>query len=54
MLLWRVASEDLAVDISSIEVVPFMLVPMYIHSHQAKIAKINLFSNLCNFCIIRI
>jgi len=26
MLLWSVASEDLAVDISLVEVVPFMLV----------------------------
>jgi hypothetical protein len=32
MLLWSVASEDLAVDISSVEVVPFLLVPMYIGS----------------------
>ncbi|WP_224037615.1 hypothetical protein [Clostridium gelidum] len=29
-LLCSVASEDLAIDISSVEVVPFMLVPMYI------------------------
>ena len=26
MLLWSVASDDLAVDISSVEVVPFLLV----------------------------
>ena len=26
MLLWSVASEDLAIDISSVEVVPFLLV----------------------------
>jgi len=40
MLLWSVASEDLAVDISSVEVVPFLLVPMYIHSRQAYLSII--------------
>jgi len=28
MLLWSVASDDLVVDISSVEVVPLLLVPM--------------------------
>jgi len=38
--LCSVASDYLAVDISSSEVVPFSLVPMYIHSRQAYLSII--------------
>jgi len=33
MLLWNVASEDLAVDISLVEVVPFLLVQILYLEH---------------------
>jgi len=33
MLLWSVALENLTVDISSVEVVPFLLVPILYWEH---------------------